>query len=55
MYAVALYEERAVWVDVADGAEDAEQVQLDDRLAVAELLRDASEELRFGNADRDRR
>ena len=55
VYSVALYEERAVWVDIADGAEDAQQVQLDDRLAVAELLGDAPEELRFGDADGDRR
>jgi hypothetical protein len=34
VYAVALYEEGAVRVDVADGAEDAEEVQLDDGFAV---------------------
>ena len=55
MYAVALDQEGTVRVDVADGTEDAEQVQLYDRLAVAEFLGDASEEMRFGDADRDRR
>jgi len=41
-------------VHVADGAKDPQQVELHDRLAVAQLLRDAPEELRFGDADRDR-
>jgi hypothetical protein len=34
VYAVALYEQRAVRVHVADGAEDAQEVQLDDGFAV---------------------
>ena len=51
VYAVALYEKRAVRVDVADGAEDAEEVELDDCFAVGELFGDATEELRLGDAD----
>ena len=45
---------RAVGVHVAYGAEDAQQVQSDDRLAVPELVDDAPEELRFGDTDCDR-
>ena len=51
VYSVALYEKRAVRVDVADGAEDAEEVELDDCFAVGELFGDAAEELRLGDAD----
>lgn len=55
VYSVAFYEKRAVRVDVADGAEDAEEVELDDCFAVGELFGDAAEELRLGDADCDGR
>ena len=53
VYAVALYEERAVRVDVADGAEDAEEVELHDGFGVGELFGDAAEELGLCDADCD--
>ena len=53
VYLVPLYEKRAFRVDVADIAEVAEEVALDDGFAVGELFGDAAEELRLWDADFD--
>ena len=55
VYLVPLYENRAFRVDVADVAEVAEEVALDDGFAVGELFGDAAEEQRLWDADFDLR
>lgn len=54
MQSVALHQHCTVWVHVANGPEDTQEVETNDRTAVVEPVNDALEELRFGKADGER-